>query len=113
LHFAGVTNPVVINSTLFVYTNAAVVVLSSALQASFIAVAGGSFSQGEHSQVWASSLDLGVFGTGAYNLTNGSLSVGTENIGPTFPVSFNQFGGTNTGQIQLWSNGVYNLEAGY
>jgi hypothetical protein len=127
LNYPGLQTPVVIGSanhpgSLLVASNSAVLMLYSTLQiyefygefgAELGAFSiGGTFTQGEFSQVHATFLHVGDIGPGVYNFTNDMISVGTESVGSNFPASFNQFGGTNLSNLQLLEGGAYNMYDG-
>lgn len=128
LNFAGLQTPLTVsnssNAGAFVLSsNSAVLMLSSALlvQDSFAGAPdqeshgafsiGGTFNEGESSEVTAGFLRVGNIGPGAYNLTNSLLSAGYEVISGAG--MFNQQGGTNApGTLSVEQGGSYNLYTG-
>lgn len=116
LNFAGLQSP--FNPThLVVYSNSAVVALSSALGMTNSQISiGGAFNQGNFSRVTAQILNVGGVGPGVYNLTNGSVSATESYVGafqgnPGYGLSsrFNQFGGTNMAALWVIPGGEYDL----
>jgi hypothetical protein len=121
LNYAGVAHPLSCTS-LVLDTNSAITTLSSALtvQNSMMGGSfsiGGAFNQGDFSQVTAGVMRVGDLAPGVYNLTNGTLAVGTEYLGVNgfTPGSgiLNQEGGVNkVTALHLQNGGEYDLRGG-
>jgi hypothetical protein len=128
LNFAGLQTPLTVsnstNAGAFVLSsNSVVLMLSSVLQVqnSFLGTPdqeshgafsiGGTFNEGESSEVAAGFLRVGDIGPGTYNLTNSLLSAGYETISGAG--LFKQQGGTNLpGILNLQNGGGYDLYSG-
>ena len=121
LNYAGVAHPLSCTS-LVLDTNSAITTLSSALtvQNSMMGGSfsiGGAFNHGDFSQVTAGVMRVGDLAPGSYNLTNGTLTVGTEYLGVNgFAAGsgiLNQEGGLNkVGALHLQNGGEYDLRGG-
>ena len=114
LNYAGFETPLSVQE-LIINSNAGLTALGSALQVTGSPFSvGGIFSQGAAAVVGATNLNIGDVGSGAYELTNGTLLVsGTETIGGNYSGQFYQFGGTNfAGTVELPQGGEYNLYDG-
>jgi hypothetical protein len=122
LNFAGLGSPLVIGGGtnlghLIVTSNAAVTVLSSALQlnnsgapSNGVFSIGGTFTESDTSQVTAQEMTLGDIGPGIFNLTNSLLQVNTENIAAAG--QFTQDGGSNSAAVIHLRGGHYDLQNG-
>lgn len=116
LNYAGFRTPLSVYG-LRIYSNAALVTLSSALEVGDsmggLSV-GGALNQGDFSTVSSAHIQVGDIGPGAYNLTNGTVAASAAlSLGGNFPAHFNQFGGSNyTGNVQLFTSGEYDMFGG-
>src|SRR5439155_7745724 len=79
LNYIGVQSPVSLESALYIGSNSACVVLSSALHAQRYVLVDGTFTQTDFSGVATENLHLGIRGAGIYNMTNGTLNA-TNNM---------------------------------
>src|SRR5882724_8451751 len=108
LNYAGLQKPLAIANDLYVSNNTSMVILQSAVQASSGIFVGGTVTHDVSSQVSAPS--LWVMSGGAYNFTNGTLSVprtGFESVDGQFV----QAGGSNfCGSLHV--SGEYDLSGG-
>jgi hypothetical protein len=112
LNNVGVPSPLLANQVT-VGSNAAVLMLSSAIQANYLTV-NGAFNQGFYSGVTVTNdLNLGDGAPGTYSLTNGTLTVlGTEAIGVTARSTFNQEGGFHYANLLSVGSGTFYLRGG-
>ena len=109
MYYAGLQTPLSTHA-LFVSNNAAVVMLNSALVISGGGgelILDGELKQGEFSAVRCDTLVLRSGGSAVYDLTNGTLSAGFEDLRGIF----NHMGGTN-GFASLNLAGRYQLDSG-
>ena len=120
LNFAGLQAPLKTGS-LTVQANSSVVLQSSSLAvltnngSTGDLVLGGTLNQGDFSLVEVrGNLNLGSVGSGAYYLTNGTLTVFLREIlGGSVPSKFIQYGGwNNLVTMEISQNGEYDLYGG-
>jgi hypothetical protein len=118
LNYAGYNTPLRAK-TVTINSNCVLTSLSSSLQITNTASSdyrlevGGTVNHGDFSAITASFLSLGNIGPGIYNLTNGTLQIGTGYIGGTFPGLFNHEGGYNTvSLLRILGLGEYDLRGG-
>lgn len=101
LNYAGYQTPLTAN-TITLGSNTLMTILASVLNmtntvsTNYCLDVGGTVNEGQFPAVNASLLRLGNIGPGVYNLTNGTLTVGTGYVGGTFTGQFNQYGGYNS-----------------
>lgn len=114
LNYVGYQTPLTANS-ISLGSNTAMTILASVLNvtntsnSNYCFEVSGTVSQGEFPAVNVGALRIGDIGPGVYNLTNGTLTIGTGSVGsPAFTGRFNQYGGYTTvsnltivGAIQL------------
>ena len=116
LNYAGLQTPL-LTTQLVIQSNAALVSLHSALQVAGSSndqfEVGGTFIHGAESQVNAYILNVGDLAQGAYFMTNGTLSVQSDEIIGGVAGSFQQEGGINSaGRVLLENGGNYYLLGG-
>jgi len=116
MNFSGFERPLQTTS-LLVYSNSSVVVLSSALEVSGNAFLRGTFIQSDYSYVQVNGeLSVGRFGGGAYFFTNGTLVAGGLDVGSGLGSgsgNFVQYGGSNNvGGVQVSIQGEFDVYGG-
>ena len=116
LNYAGYGTPLRAGSV-SIASGAALTLLGSMLSVTNTGTAadrlqiGGTVNQGGYSAVRTTYLDMGSAGPGAYNFTNGLISVSTGYV--SSGAVFNQFGGYSwAGQITVGPSGEYDLYDG-
>ena len=92
---------------------ASVLNVTNAANSDYRIEVGGTINAGEFAVVNTSFLSLGNNGPGLYNLTNGTLTVGTGYIGGSFTGQFNHFAGSNSvSLLRVLGLGEYDLYDG-
>ncbi|HMC28525.1 MAG TPA: hypothetical protein VKM56_12105, partial [Verrucomicrobiae bacterium] len=116
MNFSGFERPLQTTS-LSVYSNSSMVVLSSAVEVSGNAFLGGTFIQSDYSYVKVNGeLSVGRFGGGGYFFTNGTLVAGGLHVGFGLGSGlgkFAQYGGSNNvGGVQVNIQGEFDVYGG-
>lgn len=114
LNHAGVQTPLRVSQNFYLGSNSVFLSLSSGLQVGNVFTIDGTVNHGDFSQVRAPILIVGSSSPGAYNLSNGVLSVSNYMfVGHTAPGTFTQHGGSNiAAQLRFRAAGEYALSGG-
>lgn len=114
LNYAGLQTPLQIAGAFTLGDNSAFLTLASALRVGDQFFIDGTVNHGAQSDVSATTIHVGVFDRGIYNLSNGVLTAGTLDVGDWFNThprcAFTQEGGSNRlGRLELWTADYFML----